>query len=143
MKTWKKVAFVMGILGSFLVSFMANVFLHELGHYAAADSFGLNPDMELGDLRGSINFSLESRALAYTEFDYTENKLEMFTVTVMGPLVNLVLSLVFLVVYVLGKKNEFVRMIALAGFLPALLSFVFNVLPLSGTDGAFIVGLLG
>jgi len=137
-----KILFVVfGILAAFLVSFMGNVYLHELGHYAAADHFGLNPEIKWENIEAGWSFRFETKAVAYTEFDKSDSDIEMFVVALTGPLVNLVLGLIFLSIYVLKKDNVYVRMLVLTALVPCIFSFLMNVLPFNGTDGEFILNL--
>lgn len=137
----KKIVVMFGVIAIFFISFFGNVYLHEFGHYAAADSFDLNPSMNFEKIDESFN-GFEMKAIAYTEFDYSSSDSENFIIAIMGPLMNLILCLFFLFMYVYWRDNEMVGIIALAGLIPSLFSFIMNILPFAGADGEVILKLL-
>ena len=141
-----KLRIVMGILiGAFVFIniFLVNVVLHELGHYAAAEHYGLEPEIEfeLGNL-GEMGFSFEGVGLAYTSFIDNGNKAEMAVIALMGPFVNLLLGIVFLFIFIKFRKIEYLAEIGIIGVVVSIGAFLMNMLPIEGVDGSLIFGLL-
>ena len=127
----------------FVLSFLGNVYLHEFGHYAAADLLGLHPEIYMEPVtKDTFSLTLQSESLAYTEFDNTSSKKELIFVAIVGPLVNLLLTLIFLIIYLDYKHKPQIQVFAIAGLIPSILSFVINVLPYATTDGMMIVRAL-
>ena len=78
-----------------VLSMAASVYLHELGHFAVADAFGLTPDIhfvEYNELR-EVAFSAQSVPLAYVRYATGSNALQDFLIAIAGPLVNLVMAI--------------------------------------------------
>jgi membrane-associated protease RseP (regulator of RpoE activity) len=123
----------------FFASFLGNVYAHELGHYVAADMFGLSPRISYESAKDTLNFGLESKALAYTEFNQTENKEQMFFIALAGPLVNLLLVMIFLLIYINYRHIPVIQNIAIGGLIPSIFSFVVNILPYASSDGMAII----
>jgi hypothetical protein len=123
----------------FLISFLGNVYFHEIGHFVAADSMGLNPKINIEPLENSLKFTTQSQALAYTEFDKTETKSQMFFIAIMGPLVNLLLIIIFFMIYTHYAHNPRIQIVALAGLIPSIFSFIVNIIPFGVTDGMIIL----
>jgi len=126
----------------FLASFLGNVYAHELGHYVAADIFGLNPTMSFEPAKDALNFGVESKELAYTEFDKTDNNEQMFFIALAGPLVNLLLIMIFLLIYVNYRHIPVIQNIAIGGLIPSIFSFIVNIIPYGTTDGMMILSLI-
>ena len=119
-----------------------NVLIHEAGHYIAAYYYGLEPkiSLELSNARG-VSFNFEALPLASTSFIDNGDKNELFAVVLFGPFMNLLLSIVFLFVFVSFKRN-WAKDLAIMGFVISLGSFLMNVLPIPGADGAILFGLI-
>ena len=140
-KTWKKMLWVLTYAFLAVNIFLFNVILHEYGHYVAADYYGLNPeiDFEFENVSDSLSFSLESKPIASTSFISNGN--DLFIVTVMGPFMNLILGIIFLF-YFLILRNYEIRVICTIGFVISFMSFVMNLIPVGGSDGSYIFGLI-
>jgi len=126
----------------FLSSFIGNVLLHETGHYLTASMFGLNPSMYVSSPAESLNYIFESKPIASVSFSESASNEQTFLVGLMGPAVNLFLAVIFLVIYIESKQNKYIGKSALAAFLPSILSFIINILPLGSTDGSVLLSLL-
>jgi len=124
----------------FLISFIGNVYFHEGGHYLAAEMFGLRPSLEVASIDNSLNYILESKPITSVSFDEA-GKIETFIIGLLGPLINLLISIIFLIIY-LANRNDYVKMVSLTGFIPSIMSFVVNILPFNGTDGSVLLSLL-
>jgi len=123
----------------FLASFLGNVYAHELGHYVVADMFGLSPKMSFEPANEALNFGVESKELAYTEFNQTQNKDQMFFIALAGPLVNLLLVMIFLLIYINYRHIPIIQNIAIGGLIPSIFSFVVNIIPYASSDGMAII----
>ena len=120
-----------------------NVVLHELGHYAAAQSYGLEPKIELNfDNLERISFGLKSISLATTSFNDNGNENELKAIVLMGVFMNLILGVCFSMVFVFFKGKEYIAEIGLIGAVVSLGSLIMNLLPIQGVDGSFIFGTL-
>lgn len=125
----------------FLGSFLGNVVAHEFGHYVAADLFDKNPDMHLEALKEPVKTALESKSIAYVEFDKTDSKLELSIIALMGPLVNLLITLILLNVYMSLRKKPHLQTLVMVAIIPSIFSFVINILPFASTDGSVLLNL--
>ena len=110
--------------------FFVNIVFHEIGHYMAADYFGLEPEMEL-ELENieSVAFGLESVELASTSFIDNGNKEELAVIAAMGPFANLILSVFFLFLFVYARKKRFISEMGLIGAVVSIKSYIINILP--------------
>ena len=137
-KIWKSVFWsLIGIFVFVNVVFL-KVILHEFGHYIAAESYGLEPEIELNlESVGDLRFNFEAQPLASTSFLNTRDSLKLFVIVLLGPFMNLILGIVFLVCFVFLRSNV-IREMALIGFIVSMGSFIMNILPFSGSDGSLI-----
>jgi hypothetical protein len=142
MTKWLFLETIFTIFAVFLGVFLLNVYTHEIGHYVVADAFGLEPKITMEPLRDGLSFTAEPKPLAYTEFNKTESDFELILIAIAGPIVNLLITIIFLIVYVNYKHNVRIQNIALAGLVPSLFSFVINIIPYSTTDGMMILQAL-
>jgi Zn-dependent protease len=122
--------------------FALNVVMHEIGHYVPAEYYDLEPKMEfsLQSLNDSLEFSLDSKPVASTTFLRGDSTLELAVITLMGPFMNLFFALVFLTGFLLSKRYV-LKDVSIIGFVLSFTSFVMNMIPISGTDGAHLLGL--
>lgn len=125
---------------AFALSFIGNVILHESGHYVVARMYGLNPSMEFGSIEGAFGFGSGAGAVASTVFDNTKDKLVIFVIAIAGPLLNLFVGLILLIMYVYAEDSS-VKIIVFSIMVPAFVSFFMNALPFSGSDGSIILSL--
>ena len=127
----------------FVNAIFLNVVLHELGHYAAAEHYGLEPEIEFNfEKAGDLGFGLESVPLASTSFIDNGNEGELRVIVLMGPFVNLLLGIMFLAGFVFFRGKRFVEEIGLIGMTVSFGSFIMNMLPIQGVDGSLIFGLI-
>ena len=99
----KSVKVIFGILiGIFVFAnvFLLNVVLHEAGHYWAAEHYALEPEIAFNfeNITGA-GFSFKSIPIAYTSFLDNGNLYEMGVIALMGPFVNLLLGILFMLVF--------------------------------------------
>lgn len=135
------------MLGLIFVSvnlFLVNVVMHEEAHYLAAVFYELEPEIsfEFQNITGA-GFGFDGVPLASTRFSESESVEEMIVVVGMGPFINLFLGAVFFFFFVFMKGDGFIRDCFFLGFLVSLGSVLMNLLPLGGSDGVFLVELLG
>lgn len=135
----KTLELILTILVIFTGVFLLNVYAHEMGHFVTADILGLKPQITMEPLKENLDFSMESKPLAYTEFDKTESKTQMIFIAIAGPLVNLLIAMIFLIIYINYRHNARIQNIALAGLFPSIFSFIINIIPYSTTDGMMIL----
>ena len=142
-KIWKRVLWVLVYAFLAVNIFLFNVILHEYGHYVAADHYGLNPeiDFEFENVSDSLSFSLESKPIASTSFISNGNENDLFVVTVMGPFMNLISGIIFLFCFLI-LRNYKIREGCIIGFVISFMSFVMNLIPVGGSDGSYIFGLI-
>ena len=140
----KKSFYVLICAFVFVNVFLLNVVLHEVGHYAAAEHYGLEPeiDFDFNGIEDALSFSFESRAIASTSFVDNGNREELFVIVSMGPFVNLILSLIFMTLFVVFRKGGFFAEMALIACVVSFGAFAMNILPFEGIDGKIIVDLL-
>ena len=124
----------------FLGSFFANVFTHELGHYAVAEAAGLQPKMH-------ADFGTENTAYFKTTGFFVSYNAESSDfvptdglIAFAGPLMNVILLVIILGVYFkMPKKTTLTKLCFVALLIPTVLSVVSNLLPFAGTDGSIIL----
>ena len=122
--------------------FLLNVIIHEAGHYVAADYYSLDPEIEfdLESVRDSFNFSLESKSVASTRFLKTEDSSSLFVITLMGPFMNLLLGILFLISLLFSEKF-LIRQFNILGVIISFMSFIMNIIPIVGSDGYYLFGI--
>lgn len=130
-------------------SFFVNVYVHEYGHYAVADYYGLNPEIHFNTepISDYSKLSLYSPA-AYTSYssDSTEYTTQDATIALAGPLVNLAFALIIYGIYLAipkKKRNFWVQACFAMLVIPAFMSFVINIAPIGFSDGSIILAALG
>lgn len=156
-----------------LLSISMNVYLHELGHYVVADYYELNPTMHVTNVLSLENDSLRvnMNPVAYVQYQNPGNTPEAIrkniNVTLAGPLVNLIITIFFVVTYIFTKffvkkklfnseiykrsssyrlkvfKLSFlVDVIFISLLIPSLVSVIVNLSNIPGSDGAFLRELI-
>jgi len=121
---------------------LINVVLHEYGHYAAANYYDLDPEIKYNfeNITGA-GFSLKGVPIASTSFIDNGDKNEMVVIASMGPFINLIMGLFFVFLFIIFKDKRLLGEILVIGMIVSLGSFVMNLLPFSGSDGALIFRL--
>ena len=134
------------------LTFVFNIAAHEIGHYAIADHYNLNPSIHVG--RGTndaqTNFDLVSTLTSpsiYTAYSAESKDLTSHDAIIafFGPFVNLMIAMSALVMYKKlpkHKKGDYGFLIFLLIFLPSLASGVINLLPFANSDGRMIFDYL-
>lgn len=149
-----------------LASITVNIYLHEMGHFVVADSYGLNPEMNISGVISVTDdrLQLNMKPVAYVRYRDPGDVLKNIYITIAGPLMNLLLVVMSLLFYVLMKRRfkiqlssdrlskkaklrvirlSFIFDIAFISFLvPCLVSVIVNLANISGSDGAFLRELL-
>ncbi|PIN68946.1 hypothetical protein COV93_07440 [Candidatus Woesearchaeota archaeon CG11_big_fil_rev_8_21_14_0_20_43_8] len=115
-------------------SFITNIILHELGHYAIAKSFDLDPTVHfftsLFDDSGKLAFDLKrlnSEPVAYVQFTGTDDAWASFNVTIAGVMVNLLLAVFICFVYVHVERNLLSELVFLSFLVPTVISILINL----------------
>jgi len=135
---WKGVFWILVYGFIFVNVFFANVVLHEFGHYLAADYYDLRPKIEFNFSEiGNLSFGLDGVALASIRFDLSDNRTDMIVVSLMGPFLNFVFGVIFLIVFVFCE-NIRIREIVFMGFVISIGSFLVNMMPMEGVDGGLV-----
>lgn len=142
-KVLKVVFWGLVYLFAFVNVMFLNVILHEGGHYIAAEHYGLEPKIEFNfeNLKG-MSFGLESISLATTSFNDNGNESELKVIVLMGVFMNLVLGVLFSMVFVFFRRKKYIGEIGLIGVVVSFGSLIMNLLPIQGVDGSFIFGFL-
>lgn len=155
------------VIFSGFASMGMNVYLHEMGHAAVAEYYGLEPRIHIDDMflvEGEFRFNLHPRA--YTTFSDPGDTAKNIWITLAGPLVNIGISILFAVLYTIfrslvmrrlrraahkGRIKEqshlitlcfFVDVIFISMLVPAIISAVVNLSDIPGSDGAFLRELM-
>ncbi len=144
MKRWLKlVIFGFAILS---VSLFANVLLHEAGHFAVADFYGLSPEIHLNqpvNLTGDSQFLNIEPAVAYVSYTGTSSDVvaKDAIIAMAGPAVNFILFGFSLLAYKLSK-SEFGKIGAVIMAVPSFISGITNLIPIEYSDGMTILNFL-
>ena len=129
-----------------VLSMAANVYFHELGHFAVADAFGLTPNVHFAgyDELKEVAFSAHSVPLAYVSYTVSSSSLQDFLIAGAGPLVNILMAILLAVMYAYTplKERLSVKMAYFIVFIPTILAVVSNLIPMAGTDGYLILKAL-
>lgn len=148
------------VAGTVLGSILLNVYLHEMGHFAVAEHYHLQPSIHISGFvenEGGLRFNINPRA--HTSFTDPHDTMKNIFITIAGPAVNIALTLLFVILHfvlhrALKKKMKattvpskfwkltrisfFVDMVFLALIIPSFVSSVVNLSNLPGSDGAFL-----
>lgn len=152
-----------------LASVTFNVYLHELAHYTVADHYELDPSIQISNV---VEFDESSRIVfnanptAHTIFQDPHDDKVNFEVTFSGPLMNVLITLAFSLVYVvirvllysgqrqlkLAKNYErlwkmmkltfFVDVLFISIIVPSLISVFVNFSNIPGSDGSILREIL-
>lgn len=142
-KNWKKLLWSLASAFAFVNILFLNVFLHELGHYAAAGQYGLEPEVEFEfENMTREGFKFGGVPVAYTSFNRSENNNEIVAVALAGPFANILLGIAFMFLFVFLRKRLYWKELALIGVITSIGSGLMNLLPFYGSDGALVWNLL-
>ncbi len=142
---------IKALLVSFVVlvaGFTANIYLHELGHWAVANHFGLNPQISTGSaITGLAALDLTGGTpLIWTSYRGAgalngQDALIAFA----GPAVNIAIAVIATLLYLAiprRKRTPLVNLIFIMVLIPAVLSAVANLIPIAPSDGWVIFSYL-
>lgn len=133
----KKLCLAIALLLVSVAGLSFNVLAHELGHYAVAESFHLNPKI---GFQGGANFIWNGEMIAYTSY-VGGDELQDVLISAAGPLANLFVGL-FSVAMGRKSRNLYSQLFFLAFAITAFLSFISNIMPSNGSDGEIILSFL-
>ena len=115
-----------------------NIVAHEMGHWLVANELNLDPKIHLFESpeNGTRSFFNQN---FFTTYNADSVKNDMF-VAFAGPMINLIIALGLIALYfTIPKQKKYVRLIVIMLIIPAILSFVSNIIPTAGSDGALIM----
>lgn len=118
-----------------------NIVAHEIGHWLVADELGRDPQIHLFESpeNGTRSFFNQNFFTTYTGNAAGVDKADIW-IAAAGPAINLIIALGLVALYfVIPKKKKYLRLMVLMLTIPAILSFVSNVIPSMGSDGAMII----
>ena len=156
------------IIGFVVASITINVHLHEFGHYWAAEHYELDPEVHITNVveLNSGEIRLNMNPLAYTEFKDPFDTDKNLRITLAGPIMNIMLTILFVLPYlilrrIIRKKMAFMNLIGdnlmewkwlrvcfildvifISLIVPSLVSSIVNLSNAPGSDGAYIRELL-
>ncbi len=138
----------LGLLGLFAIIFGMgfNIVAHETGHYVVAEIYGYNPEMHFNTplTNESKTFEIDT-AVAYVSYSsFTADIVrEDAYIAFAGPLVNLILGIIFTVVYIIRpNKDDFPSLILLIFVITSLVAGLSNLYPAGSSDGLVILNYL-
>lgn len=138
-------------LGSFVIlfsllslSFMINVYVHEIGHYMTAQALDLDPSLHiLNPAQNAMTAFTAMEPIAYVQFTAPTSAWEHFSIAISGVLWNIIFALLIIYLFAHVKGTSANSMLFLALVLPCALSVLINMNPFSSlSDGRLIVDLL-
>ena len=139
---WKRIFWTLIFLFIGINIFILNVIVHEFGHYAAADYYDLAPKIEFDfENATKVGFGFEGITIASTSFIESNNEDTMLAIVLIGPFMNLVLGVICLFAYFFSMGN--LKLFSLISMIISFSSFITNMLPIEGTDGALIFRGIG
>lgn len=115
-----------------------NIIAHEMGHWLVANELNLDPKIHLFESpeNGTRSFFNQN---FFTTYNADSVKNDMF-VAFAGPMINLIIALGLIALYfTIPKQKKYIRLIVIMLIIPAILSFISNMLPTAGSDGALIM----
>ncbi len=131
--------------GVLIVSLLFNVYIHELGHFAVASAFNLNPELHIDGAARGLAFAMNGEPIAWTAYSSISTKLQDIYVTMAGPIANLLLSAMLGLTYFIVPKRKrkiLIQLLFITAILPAIMAFVGNIIPTAGNDGSILLSLL-
>lgn len=111
-----------------------NIVAHEMGHWLVANELNLDPKIHLFESpeNGTRSFFNQN---FFTTYNADSVKNDMF-VAFAGPMINLIIALGLIALYfTIPKQKKYIRLIVIMLIIPAILSFVSNIIPTAGSDG--------
>jgi hypothetical protein len=125
----------------FVTSIGFNVIAHECAHYAAAEAYDLNPEMNFATTGMSVAalYSADSKIASITYFsDSPEILPEDSVIAAAGPIANLIIACFALMFYFTQNRSRVGKMLVMLVITTSLISFGINILPFAPSDGFYI-----
>ncbi len=126
--------------GILIFSLIFNVCIHELGHYAVADSFGLHPSIHIySPAQSTTLFMLNSEPIAYTSYQNISTSGQDAAIAFAGPAANALFAALIFLIYLripVHKRNLKLQLVFVLLIIPAIISAIGNILPLPNSDGS-------
>ncbi len=139
----RDVIIIAGLVLSAVFSLSVNIVMHEAGHYAVASYYGAEPKITFNITESGFGFALNGKPMAETSYLPKTTAKQDFWIALAGPAVNLAAFVVLFIFLACVKiKNSFVRLFLQSFAVVALLAFLANIIPTSGTDGFVILSLM-
>jgi hypothetical protein len=141
MKLIKFIALAAIFFTVFVASIGVNVLIHEGAHYAAAEAYNLNPEMNFATtgMSTAALYSADSNIAYITYFsDSTEILPEDSVIAAAGPIANLVIACFSLLFYFNPKRSIVSKMLIMLVIITSFISFGINILPFAPSDGYYI-----
>lgn len=141
---WKSLLFGMALGIALLGSLFLNIFAHEAGHWTAAEAFSLNPQIHVFEAYGGGSFSFFTPTF-FTTYNPAGTLNQDILVAFAGPLFNLIITLGLIATYFAIPKEQRTfkpTLLFIVLTIPALISFVANLMPFPSTDGSMIFSYL-
>lgn len=135
-------------IGVLLAGLLLNVVAHEVGHFAVASAFGLEPEIYLEGAfvqydGASFGFVGAGSPEAHVSYLTPVSGVADALVAFAGPFVNVVLSIIFGGTLILARnRGETAKFLLVLLILVSVLSAMFNLVPVTGTDGAVMLAAL-
>lgn len=115
-----------------------NIIAHEMGHWLVASDLNLNPTVHLFEPAetGTTSFFNQNFFTTYTASTPLNEKF----VAMAGPIANLAIAVGLAILYTkIPKQKKYTRLVVLMLLIPAVLSFITNMIPTAGSDGAMLL----
>lgn len=130
-----------------LTSLLFNVAIHEIGHWSVAEAYDFNPKIHLKSSNlTTTNFMVGGEPAIYTSYLGSQSTAKQDAIVAFaGPLANLLVFFGILGIYFTipkKKRTIYVDLLFIALALPALVSFIGNLVPVAGSDGWIIYNKL-
>ena len=141
---WKSLIFGMVLGIALLGSLFFNIFAHEAGHWTAAEIFSMEPKIHIFEAYGGGSFSLFTPNF-FTTYNPVGTVGQDILVAFAGPLFNLLITIGLIATYfAIPKEHRTFKITLLFVVLtiPALVSFIANLMPFPSTDGSMIFSYL-
>ena len=150
--TGRNVSALMNMLPMIMVGVGLGLILHELGHKFVSMKYGYWAEFKLWPqgllfalVTSFFGFVFAAPGAVYTYANYITEEING-KISIAGPIVNIVLALIFLVVAAAVYKSAFTSEISLIIFIVCSLGYsinsflaVFNLLPIGNLDGSKVL----
>ncbi len=121
-----------------IVAVFTNIYMHELGHYIAAEKLNLNPRIMLANpIAPNSQTSFFNPEIAQVIYNGSSNLDQDKFIAFMGPFMNIQLALFIGLFYFMIPEKEMKR-IFLVMIVISIISAITNIIPIPGTDGSIL-----